>query len=105
MMIQYQKGRDWSLPVIATMNFVRRLFVKTEKTQPRGRKQYAQYGSSTQSRKAKSQSSTVGAPSYSKQANQETIDRILDKIAVVGYEKLSKEEKQILFQASQRNDD
>ena len=37
---------------------------------------------------------------YNKKAEQENIDRILDKISKSGYESLSKSEKEILFKAS-----
>ncbi|MCC5943830.1 MAG: rhomboid family intramembrane serine protease [Bernardetiaceae bacterium] len=104
MIVEYKKGRDWSRPVIAVMNFFVRIFVKSDKMKTGSRnKQYARQN--TSSRGSKSQSGGMSAPSYNTKANQETIDRILDKISVVGYEKLSKEEKQILFQASQDNKD
>jgi hypothetical protein len=37
-----------------------------------------------------------------KQASQEQIDRILDKISKAGYESLSKEEKEMLFKSSKK---
>lgn len=43
---------------------------------------------------------STGAASRSDYVNQETIDAILDKISKSGYENLSKEEKQLLFKAS-----
>jgi hypothetical protein len=39
---------------------------------------------------------------YNKKAEQENIDRILDKISKSGYESLSKSEKEILFKASEK---
>ncbi|MCS7073072.1 MAG: rhomboid family intramembrane serine protease, partial [Bacteroidia bacterium] len=43
---------------------------------------------------------THSAPNKNQKPNQAEIDRILDKINKVGYEKLTKEEKQTLFNAS-----
>ena len=37
--------------------------------------------------------------------NQEVIDQILDKISKSGYNNLSKQEKQILFKASNSNEE
>ena len=40
---------------------------------------------------------------YNKKMEQQTIDKILDKISKSGYESLSKTEKEILFKASGKN--
>lgn len=46
--------------------------------------------------------STINRPASSGNTNQDEIDAILDKISEKGYESLSKEEKQKLFNASKR---
>ena len=45
---------------------------------------------------------TVTKPQASKNTDQETIDKILDKISQSGYDSLSKKEKEILFKAGQK---
>ena len=47
--------------------------------------------------------STGGQPSTSATPDQDEVDMILDKISRSGYESLTREEKQKLFRASQRN--
>ncbi|MEM1137365.1 MAG: rhomboid family intramembrane serine protease [Bacteroidota bacterium] len=91
---QLQKGDDWSKPVMSVVNFFNNLFTpksgfkvtygkKSKVTVPKG------------NFKSNSKSST-------EMPEQAIVDAILDKISDSGYEKLSKEEKQILFKASQK---
>ncbi|MCU0389688.1 MAG: rhomboid family intramembrane serine protease [Thermoflexibacter sp.] len=88
---QYEKGRDWSMPVMNLLNWASNLFRK--RTTPKTN--YAKANNQkTSSHKSK------GA--YSPNPSQEDIDAILDKISAHGYESLTTEEKQILFKASQK---
>lgn len=92
---QLQKGNDWGSWVISTMNFFKSFFVR----QPNIKVSYKKKTSSTTS--GKSASKSAGSSKSSK-ASQDEIDAILDKISEKGYESLSKEEKQKLFNASRK---
>jgi len=92
---QLQKGNDWGSWVISTMNFFKSFFVR----QPNIKVSYKKKASSTTS--GKSASKSAGSSKSSK-ASQDEIDAILDKISEKGYESLSKEEKQKLFNASRK---
>ena len=88
---QLQRGNDWSRPIVSFMVWVKSLF----KPQPKIKVSYKNTRRSTSSKtsgksekKAKSKSA------------QEEIDAILDKISEKGYDALTKEEKQKLFNAS-----
>ena len=72
------------------MNFFKSFFVGSPKIKVSHRKE------------ARTRSTTFGGSSRSSkdQTSQEEIDAILDKISEKGYESLSKEEKQKLFNAS-----
>lgn len=84
-----QKGTDWGKWVISTMNFFKSFFVSSPKIKVSHRKE------------SKSRSATFSSSRSSKdQTSQEEIDAILDKISEKGYESLSTEEKQKLFNAS-----
>ena len=87
---QLQKGRDWSLGFVSSLerignwfNFSRRGRLRVEK---RGR--------------GKVHVMQDDAYAASKRERQAGIDSILDKISRSGYDSLSKEEKDILFRAS-----
>lgn len=85
---QLQKGTDLGKPVIHTLDYIQSFFVSKPKIKV------------TYSRKpsAKAAPKTAHKPN----SNQEEIDLILDKISESGYESLSKEEKQKLFNASKK---
>lgn len=91
---QLQRGNDLGRPVHAVMGFFGRLFSR----RPRLKVTHRNTGASTAS-------SRGGGAAYgaSGKPSQNEIDRILDKISSSGYESLSKEEKQKLFQASQKD--
>ena len=86
---QLQKGNDWSKPVIKILYWFRDLF----KPKPKIKVSYR----ADKSKKEKNSTNVTSG----KKPNQDQIDRILDKISESGYESLSKEEKQLLFQASE----
>ncbi|WP_420385024.1 rhomboid family intramembrane serine protease [Roseivirga sp.] len=92
MIKQLQQGNDWSKPVVSFVLWIKSLF----KPQPKIKVSYkkAKTSSSRSTGKAKAKSSA-----QSKTA-QDEIDTILDKISEKGYDALSKEEKQKLFNAS-----
>ena len=79
-----KKGNDWSLYFIKFFDWIKKLF----KAKPKMKVTY---------RNQQGPSSTPSTPS------EEEIDKILDKITKSGYESLSKDEKQKLFHASQKN--
>ena len=88
---QLQRGNDMGRPVLAIFDFFANLFKK----RPKLRVTHRNTIPFTNGRKTTT-SQPGGKPS------QHEIDRILDKISSSGYESLSKEEKQKLFQASQK---
>ncbi len=90
---QLHKGRDWSKPVVSFIIWVKSFF----KPQPKIKVSYRNTAKST----SKQTSSKTKSRSTSKASTpQEEIDAILDKISEKGYDALSKEEKQKLFNAS-----
>lgn len=93
---QLQRGSDMGRPIHAVSAFFGNLFKRKPKLKVTHRG-----GGFTSRRSANGTSS--GATSYGNRPSQHEIDRILDKISSSGYESLSKEEKQKLFQASQKD--
>ncbi len=87
---QLQSGNDWGRPIQSVLDFFRGLFEE----KPKIKVTYKQ----KDTKKKSSSANTRG----SSDPDQEEIDAILDKIADNGYESLSKEEKQKLFNASQK---
>lgn len=83
---QLQAGLNWGSWITATLDWFKGLFTAKPKVKVTYRKQY----SDAQRPKAKSSIS------------QDEIDAILDKISDGGYESLSKEEKEKLFNASKK---
>jgi hypothetical protein len=82
---QLQAGVNWGGWVTSVIGFFKNLFKPKPKVKVTYRKE------------AKSKS-----PSSFNKASQEEIDAILDKISDHGYEKLTKEEKEKLFNASKK---
>ncbi|RKQ51067.1 membrane associated rhomboid family serine protease [Roseivirga pacifica] len=96
-MSQLQRGNDWSKPVVQFVTWVKSLF----KPQPKIKVSYrSERKSSTQKKATSSSRKAKSAPSTSSVTPQEEIDAILDKISERGYDALTKEEKQKLFNAS-----
>ncbi|MFT7162493.1 MAG: hypothetical protein ACI9GZ_003684, partial [Bacteroidia bacterium] len=95
---QLKSGNDWSKIVLQFIIWVKSLFTPQPKIKVSYRKENA---SSTSSKNSSSTSSKSTASSKkSVNASQAEIDLILDKISEKGYDALSKEEKQKLFNAS-----
>lgn len=86
---QLKKGRDWSLGFIAFLERIGSMLTSKRKGRMRvekGRRERVHVRDE--------------AWHHSRKARQERIDAILDKISRSGYDSLSKEEKEILFNAS-----
>lgn len=103
---QYQKGRDIGLWVTKALAWIKNIF----KPKPKIRVTYRNTDSSSRSqssrpRKSAFRASTTTSPASTEgkdNTSQAEIDAILDKISAKGYESLSKEEKQKLFNASKK---
>lgn len=87
---QLQAGVNWGGWITTTLDWFKRLFT----AQPKVKVTYRS--------KAEPKANRPAAQKMSK-ASQEEIDAILDKISDRGYESLSKEEKEKLFNASKKN--
>lgn len=83
--MQYKKGRDLSKGINSFFDWIKNLIRPSAKS-----KMKVAY-----KRKVSDEEYN-----YNKKAEQENIDRILDKISKSGYESLSKSEKELLFKAS-----
>jgi membrane associated rhomboid family serine protease len=92
---QLQQGTDWGKWLHSTFAFFKSFF----KSQPKVKVSYRKDAKSKTS--SSSQRSTSSSGSIDT-ASQDEIDTILDKISHSGYESLSKEEKQKLFNASKK---
>lgn len=86
---QLQSGNDIGKWVISVMNFFKSFFTK-------------QSNIKVTHKSKRSSSSRGGASGSASQPEQAEIDTILDKISQSGYESLSKDEKQKLFNASKK---
>ncbi|MBX2896571.1 MAG: rhomboid family intramembrane serine protease [Cyclobacteriaceae bacterium] len=86
---QLQAGVNWGGWITATLGWVKGLFAPSSKVKITYRKTEPRATSSTPNSKMS-------------KASQDEIDAILDKISDRGYESLSKEEKEKLFNASKR---
>lgn len=89
---QLQAGTDWGTWIGSTMRFFKSFFTQQPKMKV----------SSQKKTKATSTSSGSRASTANNIADQAEIDKILDKISQSGYESLSKDEKQKLFNASKK---
>lgn len=90
---QLQSGNDWGSWIMSVIAFFKSFFVR----QPNIKVSYKK-GAESKRRS----STSPKASSSSSRASQEEIDAILDKISERGYESLTKEEKQKLFNASKK---
>ena len=85
---QLQKGTDWGVFVTSFIAWAKSFFVRQPKIKV------------TYSNKGKAKAS--GSPSSTSKTDQDEIDLILDKISDSGYESLTADEKQKLFNASKK---
>ncbi len=86
---QLQRGNDWGKPITSFLTFVKSFFVQQPKVRVTHR------SSSTKTNGRPRSNGTFSN-------RQEEIDAILDKISESGYDSLSREEKQKLFDASKQ---
>lgn len=91
--VQLRKGNELGKWVFKSMEFIKSFFVKSPTIKVSHRK--------TRSGKATS-GKTSSASQAPKGYNQADIDKILDKISASGYDSLTKEEKEMLFNASKK---
>ncbi|GAB5523938.1 MAG: rhomboid family intramembrane serine protease [Roseivirga sp.] len=96
---QLQKGNDWSKPVAKFLIWGKSFFVRQPKIKV-SYKNEQRFGAGKSSGKTKRSGKKSSAGS--KETSQAEIDAILDKISEKGYDALSKEEKQKLFNASNK---
>lgn len=92
---QLQKGTDWGYWIAGVMNFFKSFFKKQPPIKVTHKKSKTSSRGFSRSTPTKSTATNI--------VDQVEIDRILDKISQSGYDSLSKEEKQKLFNAS-KND-
>lgn len=88
-----QKGNDWSNGFYSVVNFFRDL------VKPRPKMKVA---SSTKGKSKNFGSASSSTSARDRSAEQRKIDEILDKISRSGYDSLTKEEKEFLFNASKK---
>ena len=91
--VQLRKGSDWGKGIHLILTFFKSFFKKQSKVKVSYRRKASTTSKKTDSAKPSS------AP---KNSSQDEIDAILDKISHSGYESLTKEEKQKLFNASNK---
>lgn len=89
---QLQQGKDWSKSIVSIINTVKGLFDNKAKMN-------VSYKNKEKKKTAKTSSKPVSRPTNTVTPQNE-IDEILDKISDKGYDALTKEEKQKLFNAS-----
>ena len=90
--VQWRRGREMGVWIFRVMEFVRSLFVR----RPRIRVTHKKSGGYARAYKKRPAS---GTPESTPTVSQEEIDAILDKISERGYDSLTKEEKEKLFNA------
>jgi len=100
---QLQSGQDWSEPVNNLVNRLEEFFTRLFSSNPKGPK--VVYRSKDAKRKKHTPRAKGRAKSdTSAEATQARIDEILEKIKKSGYESLTDEEKEFLFNASKEKD-
>jgi membrane associated rhomboid family serine protease len=87
-MKQLQSGINWGGWITVTLDWFKDLFKEKRRVKVSYRKEH----------ESSNKTHATAKPSYT----QEEIDRILDKISAGGYESLTKEEKEKLFNASKK---
>ncbi|MFK7933518.1 MAG: rhomboid family intramembrane serine protease [Saprospiraceae bacterium] len=113
---QLREGNDWSIPVNRLIDRVTTFFrslgesdqsnTRQRKSRPGPRMAYKNTSEKQQKRRSDGRSRTPKGNAASDQedlSHQEKLDAILDKIKRSGYDSLSGEEKQFLFNASNKD--
>lgn len=98
---QLRQGTDWSIPVNNFLDRMRRFFDNLSTTRP-SRGPHVTYRNPNRSRKTATRAKGNAASDGPTSSHQEELDAILDKIKQSGYESLSEQEKEFLFNASKK---
>jgi membrane associated rhomboid family serine protease len=93
-------GSDWGAPVVAILDFFQGLF--KPKSPPPRLPQRAKATTTASMRKLTHNETTTNATGTAGFPMQEEVDALLDKISKSGYDSLTRDEKQILYKASQQ---
>ena len=93
-------GADWSIPVNRTIDSISSFFTNIFSSKKGPRKAYKNPDANMFTKQKGSRRTDNNAASGS---HQEALDAILDKIKRDGYDSLSSEEKEFLFNASKKN--
>lgn len=101
---QLRDGNDWSVPVNSLLDTVSNFFKNFTRTAQKPKKGPRMvYKNPVKTKKTHSGSKKGNAVSDQEDlSHQEQLDAILDKISQFGYESLSEEEKEFLFNASKK---
>ncbi|MBK7474974.1 MAG: rhomboid family intramembrane serine protease [Haliscomenobacter sp.] len=103
---QLQRGNDWTQPVNSLFTRVGDWWsyhiVGNEKKRPRPKVVYRSPQAATKAKSSAASAKGSAASDPNPLSYQEQLDSILDKIKVSGYESLTSEEKEFLFNASKR---
>ena len=99
---QLQEGSDWSLPVNNLLDRINNLFSGVRRDNRRKPKVVYKNTSKIKKNQQAGGSRRGNQQSDNKQNFEEKLNSILDKIKVSGYESLTEEEKEFLFNASKR---
>lgn len=94
--VQLRSGNDWAIPINRFLNFVSNLFTKKEAKYIRNNPKMT-----VRHRPENAQTTRPAEPARA-QHQQERLDEILDKIKESGYDQLSAEDKEFLFQISKK---
>lgn len=100
---QLQKGNDFGKPIESFIAFFQNLFkpkLKPRMTFERGERAYAD--GQRQQKQAQTNKKGGNTEGASPMSHQDKIDQILDKIKQKGYDSLTKEEQEFLFNASKK---
>lgn len=98
---QLRQGTDWSIPVNNLLDRLRSFFDNlTTSRQARGPR--VTYRNPNRTKKANTKNRRKTAADSRSSSYQEELDAILDKIKQSGYESLSEQEKEFLFNASKK---
>ena len=102
---QLREGNDWSIPVNRILDKISDFYQNLTSSQKKRRGPRVVYKNPVKTKKATHSSKSKRGESvsdYEDLSHQEQLDAILDKIKQSGYESLSEEEKEFLFNASKK---
>ena len=100
---QLREGNDWSIPVNNLLDRIGNFFKSFTGGTPKPKKGPRMvYKNPVRTKKTHGSKKGNAASDREKLSHQEQLDAILDKISQFGYESLSEEEKEFLFNASKK---